>query len=58
MNKTDLRNKAGISSATLNKLTRGENVNTSSLLKICKAIDCKAEDIIETIVEGNKENGQ
>ncbi len=49
MSKTDLRIKAGISSATLNKLSRGENVNTSSLLKICEAINIRLEDMVETI---------
>lgn len=49
MNKTELRKCSGISSSTLNKLSNGENVNTSSLLKICDALDCKLEDIIETV---------
>lgn len=51
MSKTELRIKAGISSATLNKLSKGENVNTSSLLKICEALDTKLENIVETIKE-------
>lgn len=49
MNKTDLIKQAGISSSTLNKLSKGENVNTSSLLKICEAVDVKLEDIVETL---------
>lgn len=49
MSKTDLRKKSKISSATLNKLSKGENVNTSSLLKICESINVNLEDIIETI---------
>ncbi|MDO4662110.1 MAG: helix-turn-helix transcriptional regulator [Tissierellia bacterium] len=48
MRKTDLIGQASISSSTLNKLSKGGNVNTSSLLKICEAIDVKLEDIIET----------
>lgn len=51
MSKTELINRAGISSYTLNKLSKGENVNTSSLLKFCEAIDVKLEDIVETIKE-------
>ena len=49
MSKTDLIQQARISSSTLNKLSKGENVNTSSLLKICESIDVKLEDIVETI---------
>ncbi|MDO5018754.1 MAG: helix-turn-helix transcriptional regulator [Lagierella massiliensis] len=49
MSKAQLRELAGISSSTLSKLSKGENVNTSSLLKICEAINVKLEDIIETI---------
>ena len=49
MSKSDLRKKAGISSATLNKLSRGDNVNTSSLLKICESINIRLEDMVETI---------
>ena len=48
MSKTDLIQQAKISSSTLHKLSKGENVNTSSLLKICESIDVKLEDIIET----------
>ncbi len=49
MKKTELKDKAQISSASLYKLTKGENVNTSTLLKICDAIECNLEDIMETI---------
>lgn len=51
MSKSELRELAGISSSTLNKLSKGENVNTSSLLKICETIDVNLEEIIETIKE-------
>ncbi|WP_040551267.1 helix-turn-helix domain-containing protein [Peptoniphilus duerdenii] len=49
MSKSELRELAGISSSTLNKLSKRENVNTSSLLKICEAINVKLEDIVETV---------
>ncbi|HEL1226906.1 TPA: helix-turn-helix domain-containing protein, partial [Streptococcus equi subsp. zooepidemicus] len=45
--KSELRQKAGISSSTIAKLGKGENVTTDILLKICIALDCKIEDIIE-----------
>ena len=40
----------GISGYTLNRLTRAENVNTDTLVKICKALDCQLEDIMELTV--------
>lgn len=57
MNKQDLKNATGISSASIAKLGKGENITTDILLKICEAMDCKLEDIMETINEkGNGEN--
>ena len=52
--KSELRKKAGISSSTIAKLGKGENVTTDILLKICIALDCKIEDIIE-IVNSNSQ---
>lgn len=47
MKKSDLKEKAGISSSSIAKLGRNENVNTDILLKICIALNCKLEDIME-----------
>lgn len=47
MKKKDLIELAGISNYTLNRLTRSENVNTDTLVKICKALHCQLEDIME-----------
>ena len=49
MNKSDLREKAGISASSIAKLGRGDNITTDVLLKICETLDCKLEDIMETI---------
>ena len=49
MNKQDLKNATGISSASIAKLRRGDNITTDVLLKICETLDCKLEDIMETI---------
>lgn len=51
MNKQDLREAAGISSASIAKLGKGDNITTDILLKICEAMDCKLEDIMETITD-------
>ena len=49
MKKTDLRIQSGISTGALAKLGKNENVNTEVLAKICKALDCKIEDIMEMV---------
>lgn len=49
MKKKDLLEKTHISSYTLNKLNRGENVNVDVLVRICTALDCPIEAIMEII---------
>ena len=49
MKKKDLCKKAGISSASLTKMGKGGHVTTEVLAKICVALDCKVEDIMELI---------
>lgn len=45
MKKKDLVDEAGVSTYTINKLNKGENVTTDVLVKICKALDCSFDDI-------------
>lgn len=47
MKKQDLRAAAKISSSSVAKLSKGENVNTDILVKICKALECDVSDIME-----------
>lgn len=47
--KSELRKKAGISSSTIAKLGKGENVTTDILLKICIALNRRIEAIIEIL---------
>lgn len=49
MKKSDLKEKAGISSASVAKLGKGDNITTDVLLRICEAMDCHLDDIMETI---------
>jgi len=51
MLKKDLREAAGISTASMAKLGKGENVTTDVLVKICKALDCDISDIVEIAEE-------
>ena len=47
LKKKDLISMAGISGYTLNKLNNGETVTTDTLAKICKALNCTFDDIME-----------
>ena len=49
MKKSDLRDKAGISSASIAKLGKGDNITTDVLLRICEAMNCHLDDIMETV---------
>ena len=47
MNKKDLRLAAGVSTAVIAKLGKGDNVTTDVLLKICDVLNCDIADIME-----------
>lgn len=49
MMKKDLQSKAGISWATLTKMSKGETVSTEVLMKVCKVLQCDVGDIMEFI---------
>ncbi|KOY81813.1 MULTISPECIES: helix-turn-helix domain-containing protein [Bacillales] len=49
MNKQDLKKISGVSSASIAKLGKGENITTDVLLRICTALDCDISDIMEII---------
>lgn len=49
MKKKDLEKAAKISNYTITKMNRGDNVTVEVIGKICKALDCTADDIMEFI---------
>mgnify|MGYP000916888435 CR=1 FL=1 len=53
MKKKDLRVLAGISTASMAKLGKNENVNTDTLVKICKVLKCDIGDIMEIVDDKN-----
>ncbi len=53
--KKDLAAMADISSTSIAKLSKNENVNTEILRKICTALDCDISDIMEMIDEKGME---
>lgn len=55
MKKKDLQRLSGVSSATITKLGRNENVNTEILQKICTALECDICDIMEMKTEEKRD---
>lgn len=49
LKKKDLVEMANISNFTLNKLSHNGTVTTETLLKICSALNCSVNDIVEII---------
>ena len=55
MSKSEMRRKAGLTTNALAKLGKGESVPLETLEKICSALDCKIEDIVEYVPEHTAE---
>ena len=49
MKKGELQKRAQISASSIAKLGKNENVNTDILIKICTALDCELNDIMELV---------
>ena len=49
MKKGELVKKSGVAYSTLLKLSNGDNVNMGVIEKICLALDCRIEDVVEII---------
>ena len=56
MNKQDLREASGISSASVAKLGKGDNITTEVLLRICTALKCDISDIMEVVEDTPRED--
>ena len=54
LKKKDLMQMAGISNYTLARLNKGDNISTETVAKICKALNCGFDDIMEIIEKGEK----
>lgn len=49
INKQELRKLTGISTASISKMNQGKNINTDTLLKICRYFKCDVGDITEVV---------
>ncbi len=54
MTKTDLIQKSKITTNAMAHMGKDEDVRVDTLVKICSALDCTFDDIIEIIPEENK----
>ena len=54
MSKDDLHKKSGLSSSTMTKLRKGEDVSMEALRKICIALNCNIEDIVEFVPDNSE----
>ena len=57
MKKKDLQASAGISWASVTKLSKGERVSMEVLMKVCKTLNCDIGDIVELIPTEENEIG-
>ena len=53
MKKKDLCAKAGISTASVTKMGKGGHVTTEVLMKICTALECTMDDIMEIVPDSS-----
>lgn len=49
MTKAELCKLANVSTYTMTKLGKGQTVTTEVLVKICKALECSFDDIMELV---------
>ena len=49
MKKSDLERESGITHYALGQLTQGKDVSTEVLYKICDALNCTVDDIVEFV---------
>ena len=58
INKTALRQQAGITSNAMAKMGKNQPVNMEVLAKICHVLDCGIEDVVEIIDEQEQEQAK
>ena len=55
MMKKDLRAMTGVSTTTMSRLSKDENVSTESESKICSVINCDVGDLMEIVPDKKEE---
>ena len=54
MNKEDLKKAANITSNIVSRMSKNTYVNLDSIEKICLALNCKIEDVVEILEDSDK----
>lgn len=49
MKKKDICEQAGIATSTMAKMAKDENVSLDVLARICRALDCTMDDILDVL---------
>jgi DNA-binding Xre family transcriptional regulator len=57
MNKKDLKRVSGISTTSIAKMGKGKSLTTDVILKVCKALECNVDDIMEAVEEKPSQEG-
>ena len=53
MSRSQLKTVTGVSTASIAKLGKGENITTAVLIKICEGMQCDLNDIMELVDDEN-----
>ena len=54
MKKKDICEQAGIATSTMAKMSKDENVSLDVLARICRALDCTMDDILDVLPAENE----
>lgn len=55
MKKTEFRKAIGMSQSTLAKLSNNEKVSMDIIIKICRTLNCTADEILDIMPEKDRE---
>lgn len=58
MKKQDLKKATGVSATCIAKIGKGENVTTDVLVRICTALNCGLEDIMELVPDETSQKAE
>ena len=56
--KGDLSKMSGVAYSTIHKMSIGENVNMSIVDRICTALDCRIDEVVEIMPNSDKTTGK
>ncbi|MDR1572596.1 MAG: helix-turn-helix transcriptional regulator [Clostridiales Family XIII bacterium] len=57
MKRKELSRRTGVGSSTLTKMWKGGYVNLEILVRICNALDCGLDEVVELVPDGENTDG-